>query len=64
MAKQQRVKIPKNVAGIKLKKKTRRGLGSALGVLSHPDSRELLGLAAGSLIGYLSRRRDKKAKHA
>jgi hypothetical protein len=64
MAKQQRVKIPKTVAGVKLKKKTRKGLGSALGLLSHPESRELLGLAAGSVIGYLAKRREKKTKHA
>lgn len=55
-------KVPKRIAGVKLRKPLRRNIHSLIKLANSDEGRALLGSAFGALVGVISERNAKPAK--
>lgn len=59
------IKVPKRIAGVKLKKQHRKKLGSALVLIEAVQALALVGTAAATFLGRGgSKQQHKRARHA
>lgn len=52
------LKMPKRVAGIKMSKRTRKNLGSVVGLLGRPEAKALMGSVVAALAGAIAGKRE------
>jgi hypothetical protein len=54
------LKMPKRVAGYKVSKRTRKNVGSLVGLLATPEAKALMGSAVAALAGAIAGKREER----